>query len=237
MKLCAVMCLIICNFVFSTVIGFTLLFMNFRLHSLLTILLAFIATIGLSQNNKDTILLIDGNTIITTVVDTAAGYINYKHSKRADKIKKVNRDQVFSITDSTGEQLIYVFDTAIWNDLSINEMRYYIRGKQDAVNSRKGNGALAINFILSTGACITGNFFSPIIPFITAGILGRLKVKIKEGVVSDPEYLTQDSYLMGFEHEARRKRKIRSLLGGTVGMVVGLGTFFYLKDTDQLLIK
>ena len=38
---------------------------------------------------------------------------------------------------------------------------------------------------------------------------------------------------MGYERVARKKRKIKSLIGGGVGLVVGLGTFGVLKATDN----
>jgi hypothetical protein len=49
--------------------------------------------------------------------------------------------------------------------------------------------------------------------------------------------LKEDAYIMGYERVARKKRKVRSLLGGGIGLGIGLGTHFILKSTGNELIK
>ncbi len=202
-----------------------------------TVFFVFIANISVSQNGNDTILFINGNTVITTVTDTTNGLISFIKPKKSKKIKTVDNDNVFSITNSKGTEIIYIYDTLTGNDLTVDEMRYYIRGEQDARKVIKGRAGFWTNLIVSTGACATGNFLTPIVPFAVAGLLGLPRVQIQEGSVSNPEYLNHDAYLMGYEREGRRKRKVKALLGGSIGLVVGIGTSFILKATGNQLLK
>lgn len=214
--------------------------MRFKLSSILFILFAFVANTGFSQTGNDTILFINGNTIITTVTeiikstDTTNGFINFINPKKTKKIKTVNEEQVFSITNSKGEELIYKYDTLAENEFTIEEMRYYIRGEQDAAKVIKGKGGFATNLIVSAAAGVTGSFLSPLVPFVAVGLLGILKVKIKEGSVSNPEYLKHEAYLQGYENEGKRKRKISTFLGGGIGLILGIiGTSIVLKVNED----
>ncbi len=217
--------------------------MRLKLSGYLILLFSFVAHFGFSQTGNDTILFINGDVIITTVTeiirptDTTNGFISFTKPKKPTKTKTVDYDRVFSITSSKGEELIYAYDTLEGNEHTVEEMRYFIKGEQDAAKAIKGNGGLITNFVLSTAACATGSFLSPIVPFAVSGILGLRKVKIKEGSVSNPEYLNHEAYLEGYEHEGKRKRKVKGLLGGTVGLVVGIGTSIVLKANGDELLK
>ena len=43
--------------------------------------------------------------------------------------------------------------------------------------------------------------------------------------MSKPIYLESDAYLMGYERVARQKMKLRSLVGGSIGLVAGYGFY------------
>ncbi len=211
--------------------------MRSKVSTIFIVMLGFIANISFSQNGNDTVLFINGNKIITTVTDTTNGLITFKNPKKPKKFKTVDNDDVFSITNGKGEEIIYAYDTLTGNELTVEEMRYYIAGQQDARRVIKGRVGFWTNLLVSAGAGATGSFLTPIVPFAVAGILGLPKVKIKEGSVSKPEYANQDAYLMGYEKEGKRKRKIKSILGGGIGLIVGLGTSVILKANGDQLIK
>ena len=84
---------------------------------------------------------------------------------------------------------------------------------------------------LGAGAGFTGSFLCPLVPFAFTALSGLPlpKVKIKKGTVSNPDYLNHQTYLLGYDRVARKKRKISSLIGGGIGLGVGLGTYFILK--------
>jgi hypothetical protein len=126
-----------------------------------------------------------------------------------------------------------VYDTIIGNEFTIDEMRYFILGEQDAEKGFKAKGAFWGNMLLGAAGAVTGSFLCPIPPFAFVALSGLPKIKIKPSTVSNIDNVKHDSYLMGYERVARKKRKISSLAGGGIGLAAGLGTFFILKGTGN----
>lgn len=209
--------------------------------SSLTFLLFFISAGGfaqeIKQENKDTLILLNGDVVICTVIDTTEGLTSIKNPKNPKKNITVENDRIFSIKNQNGESIMYVYDTVIGNEFTIDEMRYFIYGEQDADKKFKANGCLALGAAVGLLSGITGSFFSPIPPFAFTALSGIPKVKIKRETVSNPEYLDHPPYLMGYERVARKKRKLKSLIGGGVGLVAGIGTFIGLKASGTELWK
>jgi hypothetical protein len=201
---------------------------------LYSILFLLLIQTSAAQSARDTIVLLNGNVVVAEVVDTTDGLTSIRDPKRAGRNIVIENDRIFSITDSSGEHLLYVYDTVIGNEFTIPEMRYFILGEQDAEKGFKANGAFFGNMALGAAAGVTGFFLCPVPPFAFTALSGMPKVKIKRSTVSNPEYLKQDAYLMGYERVARKKRKIRSLIGGGIGLGVGLGTFFILQGTGAI---
>lgn len=192
---------------------------------------------GFSQSGNDTILLLNGNTIITNIIDTANASVSFKNPKHPAKNIVIENERIFSIRNSNGENIIYSYDTILGNEFTIDEMRYFIKGEQDAQKGFKARGAFWGNLFIGAGAGVTGFFFSPAVPFAFTALAGVPKVKIKKNTVSDPEYLNHPEYLMGYQRVADKKRKIKSLVSGGIGLGIGLGTFFILKNNDAELLK
>ncbi len=186
---------------------------------------------------KDTILLLNGTVIISEVVDTTNGVTTIRDTKKPGRNMVIENDRIFSIKNTTGEHVIYAYDSIIGNEFSEEEMRYFIKGEQDAEKGFKARGALYGNLALGFASGVTGSFFCPIPPFAFIAMSGLPKVKIKHATVSNMEYLKQEAYLMGYERVARKKRKFQSMIGGGAGLVVGLGTFGVLKATGNELLK
>lgn len=175
--------------------------------------------------------------MICSVIDTTNGLTSIRNPKNPKRNIVLENDRIFSITNNKGESVIYEYDTVIGNEFTVDEMRYFIRGEQDADKNFKANGCLAIGAVVGVLSGITGSFFSPIPPFAFTALSGLPKVKIKASTVSNPEYLKHDPYLMGYERVARKKRKFKSLIGGGIGLVAGIGTFIGLKASGNELWK
>jgi hypothetical protein len=185
---------------------------------------------GYSQENKDTLLLLNGDAVICSIIDTTNGSVSVKNPKNPKKNIVFENDRIFSIKYPAGEKIVYVYDTVIGNEFTVDEMRYFIYGEQDADHKFKANGCLAIGAAVGLLSGITGSFLCPIPPFAFTALSGIPKVKIKHETVSNLVYLTHDPYLMGYERVAKKKRKLKSLIGGGIGLVVGLGTYGVLKS-------
>jgi hypothetical protein len=204
--------------------------------TLLLIFSLFIKT-GFSQSGKDTILLLNGSIIIANVIDTTNGVTSIKNPKDSLKNIIVENDRIFSISNKNGESIMYVYDTILGNEFTVDEMRYFICGEQDAEKGFKARGAFWGNMLIGAASGITGSFFCPLPPFAFTALSGLPKVKIKHSSVKDMEYLKHDTYLMGYERVGRKKRKIGSLVGGAVGLGVGIGTAIILNSTHNELFK
>ena len=192
---------------------------------------------GFSQVNKDTVILLNGDAVICTVLDTTNGVTSIKNPKNPNKNIIIENDRIFSIKNSSGESVMYVYDTLIGNEFTVDEMRYFIYGESDADKKFKATGSLITGIAVGALSGVTGSFFCPIPPFIVTALTGIPKVKIKHSTVSNPDYLNHDPYLMGYERVARKKRKLKSLIGGGIGLVAGLGTFIGFKASGNELWK
>lgn len=104
-------------------------------------LLLLLAKSGFSQVGKDTLIMLNGGVMIGTVIDTLNGVTTLKNPKDSTKNILVDNDRIFSISNANGESVMYVFDTVIGNEFTIDEMRYFILGEQDAEKGFKAKGA------------------------------------------------------------------------------------------------
>lgn len=173
------------------------------------------------------ILLMTGKVINAKVTSEDSLYIYYDYEKKNGKIKpkKLDWERVFSYTNEAGvEHVVYVTDTTSGNFFSEEEMRYYIKGEQDALNGYRANWTLVTGIPLAGGAGFLLNS-SPLVftvPFIYMIGASLPEVKIAPGSISDPAYLRQPAYILGYERTARTKRLFKSLAAGVTGAAIGV---------------
>jgi hypothetical protein len=154
---------------------------------------------------------------------------------RYNRLRKVRKELVFSVTTDGVEQVVYSPDTLGFLDSSkveveynVAEMRRYIKGEQDG---RKVKAPWAIVGGVGIGAIggIGGAFWGPIIP-ATYVVLVAVKKKSKqiERQVPKPELLDDEAYRDGFNKTAKRRRVANAVYGSVAGLAVGIGTYLYL---------
>ena len=173
--------------------------------------------------------MLNGGIMVGTVIDTLNGVTTLKNPKDSTKNIIVENDRIFSITNASGESIMYVYDTLIGNEFTIDEMRYFILGEQDAEKGFKAKGAFWGNMLIGAAGGVTGSFLCPLPVFAFTAASGLPRVNIKHKTVTNPECLKHDTYIMGYERVARKKRKISSLIGGVIGLAVGVGTSIILE--------
>ena len=189
------------------------------------------------QTRNDSILLINGDLIIGSITEIAKDYLTIDEAGKKFKKKFVEKDRIFSYSNASGEHILYVYDTTMGNDFTIPEMRYFIRGEQDAKNGFKAKPAFYTGIVIGAAGGLTGTLFYPLPAFVFAAFVGLPKVKIRKNSVRNPDDLNHIPYLMGYERMSRRNRKIQSLLGGGIGTVAGLGTFILLHASGKELFR
>lgn len=145
--------------------------------------------------------------------------------KGKSKVVDVDKDRLFSYTKEGKETVLYTSSTSDYG-YSVEDMRYYIRGQQDAQKYHK----IKVPFIVSTSvsAVVAGYLGSqssslivltPIIGTVAGTITKRNFPKVNAEL--DPELVKHNSYMDGYKKAARGKKIIRSISGAIVGTIVG----------------
>lgn len=193
---------------------------------LLLLALAFNASSYSQNSQKDTIHLMNGELITGEVTDTAAAGVKIKaQKKKRIKDMTIEGDRIFSIKFNNGSEKIYYYqDTLIGNYLSLEEAKFFILGEQDAEKYYHPKTTFAGGVLVGAASGCLGSLLSFVPPFAYAAGVAIPKIKIKNGV-TNPEYLKQDSYIMGYERVAKRKRTLGALYGGLIGLAAGFTAY------------
>lgn len=173
----------------------------------------------------------NGNVIGETVIDSSLGAVTISDPKKPGKRLHFELDQLYKINYAKGfTHWYYTQDTLRNNWFSREEMGLFIIGERDSRKYFKPKlcGVTAGVFGFIGGA--TGTFFAPIAPYTFMAFSGITKIKIRQRTVSDPKLLDYDSYILGYERNARQKRKIWSVIGGSIGLAAGYIFYFAFKD-------
>lgn len=200
-------------------------------HLFFIISLSFIA-ISFKAQNKDTILLMNGNYVVEKVLDTLIGAVTIVNPANVTDKLHFEYDEIYCVKYASGfTDYYYTQDTMKGNYFTRDEMQYYMYGERDARKGFKARGCLIGAGIMGFASGGLGIFFAPIFPYGYMALSGITKVKIKHKTISNPNYIDHDAYILGYERVSRSKRRIQALIGGTIGLAAGYGLYFtVLKD-------
>lgn len=182
--------------------------------------------------NKDTILLMNGNIVVEKVLDTLIGAVTIVNPANTLEKLHYEYDDIYCVKYAAGfTDYYYTQDTMKCNYFSRDEMLYYIYGERDARKGFKARGALIGAGVVGLASGGLGLFFAPIFPYGYMALSGIPKTRIKHSTVSNPNYIDHDAYLLGYIRVAKSRRRIQAIIGGTIGLVAGYGLYFgILKD-------
>jgi hypothetical protein len=171
--------------------------------------------------------MMSGKTINGRVLGQSTLGIRYQLQKKNGTIKEYEEAtlDVFSVTDSTGnERVWYYYDPEFGNDMSLMQMRSYIKGEQDARVGYKPFWATVGGFVFGAGVTIgmQTEIISFALPPAYAGAMALPRVHITPGSVSDPLMNGNPDYAYGYAQVGKSRRVIRSLLSTFAGIAVGL---------------
>jgi hypothetical protein len=204
------------------------------------LLLSFLFFTGwLQAQNKDTILLMNGNYVVEKVLDTLIGAVTIVNPANVTEKLHYEYDEIYCVKYATGfTDYYYTQDSLNGNYFTREEMQYYIYGERDARKGFKAHGSLIGAGVVGLASGGLGLFFAPIFPYGYMALSGITKVRIKHKTISNPNYIDHDAYILGYERVSRTKRRIRALIGGTIGLAAGYGLYFgVLKDKLPSSIK
>jgi len=193
----------------------------------LFIVFLLVSLCGFAQKKPaDSLYLMNGNIVVAPVLDTLFGAATFVNPDDSTKREHVENDQLFAIKYSTGAVFYYYEQDTISNWFSRDEMWMFMRGERDAKKGFKPWGSLAGSMACGLVGGLTGTIFGPILPIAYTGASGLTKIKIKHKTVSNINYLDSDAYILGYEREARAKRRIYALIGGGAGLLLGYSGYF-----------
>ena len=177
---------------------------------------------------QDRILLMNGHEFNCTVVSDMTTEIVYEVTKKNGKIKRydVAKEDVFSYTPAgKNEIVLYAQDTIFGNYYTVDGMRIYMMGSNDARNNFKAHHITIMGYLLCGGIAFYGGdgyitTLGPPLLFTVGQLIG--KIKIREKYMSDPRVKYNDFYADGFEPGARSTRIKKALIGGFSGAASGV---------------
>lgn len=188
---------------------------------------------ALSQTpvEKDSIYLMNGQSIQGKILDTLLGAVTIADPKKPGKRLHYEHDQLYMVRFANGDKRYYYLqDTTIGNWFTRDEMWMYMKGEVDARKGFKARGAMIGGGVAGIIGGMSGTLWGPVAPYGFMALSGITKVRIRHQTVSNPIYLESDAYILGYERVARQKRKIKSLIGGTIGLGIGYGLYALLHS-------
>lgn len=203
-----------------------------RKPTLLLFLLLLSARSSFSQSRvQDTIYLMNGHVVGEKIIDTVLGAVTILDPKKPAQKIHYELNQLFMVRFSNGSKRYYYRqDSTLGNWLTQDEMWMYMKGERDAHRGFKAKGSLIGAGIAGIIGGMTGTFWGPIAPYGFMALSGIPKVKIRAETISHPTFVESDAYILGYERVARQKRKIRSVIGGTIGLAIGYGLYALLHQ-------
>jgi len=190
------------------------------------ILLLFLSLFVKSQN---TVWFLNGDkmNIDNFYVDTTNLFISYKNKRNKDKY--INIDNVFSLTDSIGNEQIFYLPVKLEEDsdtFNVEQMRSFVQGEFDADNEHKARLAFATGLVTGVGGAVVFSgallFWSPIVPLSNGVVVGLTKPKKSKVIKLHPDRADDEHYIMGYRESARGKRTGAAIKGGLIGLGLGI---------------
>jgi len=175
---------------------------------------------------QDTIYLMNGRVVGEKVIDTLLGAVTIINPKKPNKKIHYEWDQLYMVRFANGDKRYYYKqDSLLSNWFTRDEMWMFMKGENDARKGFKARGCLISSFFAGVAGGLTGTFYGPVLPYGFMALSGLPKVRIRHSTISNPTYVESDAYILGYERVARQRRKIKSVIGGTIGLGIGYGAF------------
>ncbi len=198
---------------------------------LLVLLLGFAIRLNAQKTAKDSLFLMNGKVLLETVIDTTVGTVTYTDSKDTSKRINIDNFDLYGIRYAKTGTMFYYYkqDSVMGNIFTRKEMLFFMNGERDAKKGFKARGCFWGAMIAGTAGGLTKSILGPVVPFAFVGLSGLPKVRIRHNTVSNPYYLDSDPYILGYERQARSKRRIEGIKGGIIGLVIGYTANFLLQ--------
>lgn len=192
------------------------------------LVMLFVLTSSLHVQAQDRIVTLSGKYLDVKITDDSGANVFFDIEKKKGKMRSISlyKGELFS-TQKKGEEvtLLYAQDLDFGNELSVEDMQHLIYGQHDAREGYNANPAMIGGFALGLGSTIALDaVLVPLsFPFIYSLGMQIPYIKIKEKTISNQAYTGNPYYKEGYNKTARSKKMIRSFLGCTTGVLLGIG--------------
>jgi hypothetical protein len=174
---------------------------------------------------QDKIILLSGKVITAKSVALDGYTIAYRPVGEKTKLKKVDPEGVFSVQYADGsEKIIFIRDMTDSLEYSVEQMRMFIKGEQDAALYYKNNLNKGEGFLFGVGASFFG-IYGLVIPPIYGIVTSAPHINMERMKVSDEALLNDFDYREGYKSKVRSRKTRNGILSGFAGFVVGFVAF------------
>lgn len=199
-----------------------------RLLLLLSLLIPFCAAA------QDTLLLMNGRQMNCHILADTGTVFEFELTKANGKIKRreLHKNDVFSVKrEGRSEVILYAQDELLGDIYSVDEMRFYLAGENDARENYSAWPTFAVGFAVCASVSLWGGdgYITAVGPPILYTMLQLVpKIKIREKTMTRPEYKYNDIYADGYEPPARSRKLFRAMGGSFAGSATGVALWFLL---------
>lgn len=198
------------------------------------VLLLLFVLISFQALAQDTLLLMNGRQMNCRILADTGTVFEFELVKPNGKVKlrELHKNDVFSVKKAGQKEVIlYAQDELLGDIYSIDEMRFYLAGENDARENFSAWPTFAAGFALCAGISLWGGdgYITAVGPPILYTMIQLVpKIKIREKTMSRPEYKYNDIYADGYEPPARSRKLFRAMGGSFAGSATGVALWFLL---------
>ena len=198
------------------------------------LLLLLFVLISFQTRAQDTLLLMNGRQMNCRILADTGTVFEFELVKPNGKLKlrELHKSDVFSVKKAGQQEVIlYAQDELMGDIYSIDEMRFYLAGEDDARENFSAWPTFAVGFALCAGISLWGGdgYITAVGPPILYTMIQLVpKIKIREKTMSRPEYKYNDIYADGYEPPARSRKLFRAMGGSFAGSATGVALWFLL---------
>ncbi|UTW63531.1 hypothetical protein KFE98_05095 [bacterium SCSIO 12741] len=195
--------------------------------------IAFILLLLNSASAQVQFLLLSGQEFEGKILSQTEEYLEIEYERKGKtKVKMMDKTRFFSYTVDGKETIVYDPEESELG-FSVEDMRYYIYGQQDALVKHKTTLPVITSAVVSFGTAFYAGYegsglvvLSPVVGTIAGSLTQRNGPTLKSDI--NPEYLNKPAYIMGYKKQAKA-RKVLNCIGigiasATAGALAGLIT-------------
>lgn len=183
--------------------------------------------------SQDVLTLYNGRKIYTKIVEVNSQSIIYKHSSDIkERNKSIILARVFSIESGGKEEVLYKPDPMDPELFTMDEMRMFIKGEQEAMRFYDNDLLKAMSLTVGVASGYFGFFYGLIGPPLFTTVVGSFSPRMSKQKVTDPELLNNPDFVEGYSKKVRDYKVRKSIVFGGIGYAIGLVGFIIIGNNQ-----